>query len=143
MDRLELEYALYKDDTFITCGTLKEISAETGIAIVTLASYASPSYKKKNPNGKQLIKVDFEKLSDQQCERFAFMLKQKRTYEKRPNGLVLTVYADDGHIESRRTFKRLSSEEAKEVKSGYDWDYEYALKHYKYREHYGDYAIWR
>ena len=22
-------------------------------------------------------------------------------------------------------------------------DYEYALKHYKYREHYGDYAIWR
>lgn len=47
MDRLELEYALYKDDTFITCGTLKEISAETGIAIVTLTSYASPSYKKK------------------------------------------------------------------------------------------------
>ncbi len=49
---------------------------------------------------------------------------------KSPNGLVLTVYANDGHIESRRTFKRLSSEEAKEVKSGYDWDYEYALKHY-------------
>lgn len=82
MDRLELEYALYKGDTFITCGTLKEISAETGIAIVTLASYASPSYKKKNPNGKQLIKVDFEKLSDQQCERFAFMLKQKRLDNK-------------------------------------------------------------
>lgn len=82
MDRLELEYALYKGDTFITCGTLKEISAETGIAIVTLTSYASPSYKKKNPNGKQLIKVDFEKLSDQQCERFAFMLKQKRIDNK-------------------------------------------------------------
>ena len=82
MDRLEYEYALYKGDTFITCGTLKEISAETGIAIVTLASYASPSYKKKNPNGKQLIKVDFEKLSDQQCERFAFMLKQKRIDNK-------------------------------------------------------------
>ena len=82
MDRLELEYALYKDDTFITCGTLKEISAETGIAIVTLTSYASPSYKKKNPNGKQLIKVDFEKLSDQQCERFAFMLNQKRIDNK-------------------------------------------------------------
>lgn len=82
MDRLELEYALYKGDTFITYGTLKEISAETGIAIVTLASYASPSYKKKNPNGKQLIKVDFEKLSDQQCERFAFMLKQKRLDNK-------------------------------------------------------------
>ena len=78
MDRLEYEYALYKDDTFITCGTLKEISAETGIAIVTLTSYASPSYKKKNPNGKQLIKIDYERLSERQCKRFAFMLKQKR-----------------------------------------------------------------
>lgn len=78
----ENEYALYKGDTFITCGTLKEIIVETGIAIVTLVSYASPSYKKKNPNGKQLIKVDFEKLSDQQCERFAFMLKQKRIDKK-------------------------------------------------------------
>lgn len=82
MDRLEYEYALYQGDIFITCGTLKEISAETGIAIVTLNSYASPSYKQKNPNGKQLIKVDFEKLSDQQCERFAFMLKQKRKDNK-------------------------------------------------------------
>ena len=82
MDRLELEYALYKDDTFITCGTLKEISDETGIAIVTLISYASASYKKKNPNGKQLVKVDFEKLSERQCERFAFMLKQKRLDNK-------------------------------------------------------------
>lgn len=79
---MENEYALYKNDTFITCGTLKEISRDTGIAIVTLTSYASPSYKKKNPNGKQLIKVDFEKLSDQQCERFAFMLKQKRIDSK-------------------------------------------------------------
>ena len=82
MDRLELEYALYKDDTFITCGTLKEISAETGIAIVTLISYASPSYKKKNTNGKQLIKIDYERLSERQCERFAFMLKQKRLDNK-------------------------------------------------------------
>ena len=85
-----------------------------------------------------------KEVSVQRCiDDYKKMLKQKRTYEKLPNGLVLTVYANDGHIESRRTFKRLSSEEAKEVKSGYDWDYEYALKHYKYREHYGDYAIWR
>ncbi|CVN54416.1 TPA: helix-turn-helix transcriptional regulator [Streptococcus pneumoniae] len=75
---MENEYALYKNDTFITCGTLKEISVETGIAIVTLTSYASPSYKEKNPNGKQLIKIDYERLSERQCERFAFMLKQKR-----------------------------------------------------------------
>lgn len=78
MDRLENEYALYKGDTFITCGTLKEISVETGIAIVTLTSYTSPSYKQKNPSGKQLIKIDYERLSERQCKRFAFMLKQKR-----------------------------------------------------------------
>lgn len=82
MDRLENEYALYKGDTFITCGTLKEISVDTGIAIVTLTSYASPSYKEKNPNGKQLIKIDYERLSERQCERFAFMLKQKRIDSK-------------------------------------------------------------
>lgn len=81
-DRLELEYALYKGDTFITCGTLKEISEDTGIAIVTLTSYASPSYKEKNPNGKQLIKIDYKRLSERQCERFAFMLKQKRIDNK-------------------------------------------------------------
>ena len=81
-DRLELEYALYKDDTFITCGTLKEISEDTGIAIVTLTSYALPSYKEKNPNGKQLIKIDYKRFSDRQCERFAFMLKQKRLDNK-------------------------------------------------------------
>ena len=85
-----------------------------------------------------------KEVSVQRCvDDYKKMLKQKRTYEKRPNGLVLTVYTNDGYIESRRTFKRLSSEEAKGVKSGYDRDYEYALKHYKYREHYGDYAIWR
>lgn len=48
------------------------------------------------------------------------MLTQKRTYEKRPNTLVLTVYANDGHIESRRIFKRLTSEESKGLRSGYE-----------------------
>lgn len=79
---MENEYALYKNDTFITCGTLKEISEDTGIAIITLTSYASPSYKEKNPNGKQLIKIDYKRLSERQCERFAFMLKQKRIDNK-------------------------------------------------------------
>ena len=85
-----------------------------------------------------------KEVSVKRCvDDYKKMLKQKRTYEKRPNGLVLTVYADDGHIESRRTFKRLSSEEAKGVKSGYDRDYEYALKYYNYSRHDGDYLIWR
>ena len=86
-----------------------------------------------------------KEVSVQRCiDDYKKMLKQKRTYEKLPNGLVLTVYANDGHIESRRTFKRLSSEEeAKGVKSGYDRDYEYALKYYNYSRHDGDYLIWR
>ena len=85
-----------------------------------------------------------KEVSVQRCiDDYKKMLKQKRTYEKLPNGLVLTVYANDGHIESRRTFKRLSSEEAKGVKSGYDRDYEYALKYYNYSRYDGDYLIWR
>jgi len=85
-----------------------------------------------------------KEVSVQRCvDDYKKMLKQKRTYEKRLNGLVLTVYAKDGYIESRRTFKRLSSKEAEELKSGYDGDYEYALESYQYRNHYGDYAIWR
>ena len=59
------------------------------------------------------------------------MLTQKRTYENRPNAIVLIVYANDGHIESRRTFKRLTSEEVKGLISGYEWDYKYALDHHK------------
>lgn len=100
-DRLELEYALYKGDTFITCGTLKEISEDTGIAIVTLISYASPSYKEKNPNGKQLIKIDYKRFSDRQCERFAFMLKQKRL---------------DNHLSRSRLSKRLGYSQSEIVK---------------------------
>ena len=97
---------------------------------------------KISKKGEEYSKV--KEVSVQRCvDDYKKMLKQKRTYEKRPNGLVLTVYADDGHIESRRTFKRLSSEEAKEVKSGYDWDYEYSLKYYNYSRHDGDYLIWR
>ena len=97
---------------------------------------------KISKKGEEYSKV--KEVSVQRCvDDYKKMLKQKRTYEKRPNGLVLTVYADDGHIESRRTFKRLSSEEAKEVKSGYDWDYKYALKYYNYSRHDGDYLIWR
>lgn len=40
MNRLELEYALYQDDDFITCGTIKEISEETGISEKNLRYYS-------------------------------------------------------------------------------------------------------
>lgn len=82
MNRLELEYALYQDDDFITCGTIKEISEETGISEKNLRYYSFKSYEKKCPNGKRLIKIDMEEISKRQCERFAFMLKQKRIDNK-------------------------------------------------------------
>lgn len=82
MNRLELEYALYQDDEFITCGTIKEISEETGISEKNLRYYSFKSYEKKCPNGKKLVKIDMEKISKRQCERFAFMLKQKRIDNK-------------------------------------------------------------
>lgn len=79
---MENEYALYQDDDFITCGTLKEISEETGISIKNLMYYSFKSYEKKCPNGKKMIKIDMEEISKRQCERFAFMLKQKRIDKK-------------------------------------------------------------
>lgn len=78
----ENEYALYQQDTFLSCGTLKEISEETGISIKQLRYYSFDSYTKKCPNGKRLIKLEVDKLTKKQCERFAFMLKQKRLDKK-------------------------------------------------------------
>ena len=78
----EYEYALYSGDTFIACGTLKEISKETGLSIKQLRHYSFDSYIKKRPNGKRLIKLEADKLTKKQCERFAFMLKQKRLDNK-------------------------------------------------------------
>lgn len=79
---MENEYALYQDDDFITCGTLREISDETGISIKNLRYYSFKSYERKCPNGKRMVKIELEKISQRQCERFAFMLKQKRLDNK-------------------------------------------------------------
>lgn len=79
---MENEYALYQDDEFITCGTIPEISIETGISEKNLRYYTFKSYEKKNPNGRKMVKIEMEELSERQCERFAFMLKQKRVDNK-------------------------------------------------------------
>ncbi len=65
----ENEYALYQQGTFLSCGTLKEISEETGISIKQLRYYSFDSYVKKCPNGKRLIKLEVDKLSKKQCRR--------------------------------------------------------------------------
>lgn len=79
---MENEYALYQDDDFITCGTLREISDETGISIKNLRYYSFKSYERKCPNGRRMVKIELEKISQRQCERFAFMLNQKRLDNK-------------------------------------------------------------
>ena len=74
---------------------------------------------KLSKKGEEYSRV--KEVSVRRCvDGYKKMLTQKRTYEKRPNTLVLTVYANDGHIESRRIFKRLTSEESKGLRSGYE-----------------------
>ena len=106
-------------------GTLKQDSTVSEYKALVISHIDKISKK-----GEEYSRV--KEVSVQRCvDDYKKMLKQKRTYEKRPNGLVLTVYANDGHIESRRTFKRLTSEEVKGLISGYEWDYKYALDHHK------------
>lgn len=44
------EYALYQGETFVTIGTLEEISKETGIAERMLKYYTFASTQRRNPN---------------------------------------------------------------------------------------------
>lgn len=45
-------YALYKGDSLLDIGTLKEIAANQGVAIRTIYGYKNPSYAKRTPKGK-------------------------------------------------------------------------------------------
>lgn len=85
-----------------------------------------------------------KEVSVQRCvDDYKKMLKQKRTYEKRPNGLVLTVYDTDGNISSRRVFERLSSSEADELHLDYEGAYKFVLEsRFDWRTE-SDYLIWR
>lgn len=54
------EYALYEGDTFITMGTLAEISKETGIAERMLKYYTFASTQRRHPNGRKLIEIEVD-----------------------------------------------------------------------------------
>ena len=61
MSRPENEYALYHGDVFITCGTINEISKETGLKNSTLYFYTSEKYKKRLINSNEgmcMIKIE-------------------------------------------------------------------------------------
>lgn len=54
------QYTLYKGDTIIAEGTVKEIAQQTGVSVNTLWQYAAPSYKRriKGKNYKELVPLD-------------------------------------------------------------------------------------
>ena len=54
------EYALYQGDTFVTLGTLEEISKETGITERMLKYYTFASTQRKNPNGRAVVKIEVD-----------------------------------------------------------------------------------
>lgn len=61
MSKQNLEYALYRGETFIACGTIKEISKETGLKKSTLYFYTSEKYKKRLINSNEgmcMIKIE-------------------------------------------------------------------------------------
>lgn len=51
------EYALYKGEKFITCGTIKQISRELGITEQTVRFYGTKTSKNRYPNGRVLVKI--------------------------------------------------------------------------------------
>lgn len=61
MGKNNREYALYDGETFITCGTIKQICQETGLKKGTLSFYKSQKYRErlKNPDeGMILIEIE-------------------------------------------------------------------------------------
>ena len=60
------EYALYKGDTFICMGTIKEIAEKMGVTVRTVYWWGSPAARrrekrnkiKKIPNRKALVKIE-------------------------------------------------------------------------------------
>lgn len=54
------EYALYKGETFVSVGTLRRISKDTGLKISSLQSYGTPSHRRSHKNGMQLIELEDE-----------------------------------------------------------------------------------
>lgn len=52
------DWALYQGDSFITIGTLYEISETTGISLNALKQYSRKWHQTNFPNQKALIKIE-------------------------------------------------------------------------------------
>lgn len=53
-------YSVYKGDTEIAFGTIKEIAKKIGVKESTIRFYGTPSSKKRYKNGLVLVKVGDE-----------------------------------------------------------------------------------
>lgn len=60
MARKLTEYALYQGDTFVTIGTIDEISKFLGVERKTARFYASKCYHRRNKNGMVLFKIEVD-----------------------------------------------------------------------------------
>lgn len=54
------EYALYKGDTLIAIGTVREIAEQTGLSVHTIRYYGTPSYRKRAPGHHNTILIKLE-----------------------------------------------------------------------------------
>ena len=84
------EYALYKGDEFISLGTLKEISQETGMTENALRQLLCRSYKKRSNNSnrcKVLIKLG-DKNKEEEFEEFEEENETEQHREKKTKGAM-------------------------------------------------------
>lgn len=59
------DYALYKDDTFIMIGTIKEIAQRLGVSERTVHFYSTPTYNKRNKDNHYIvIRIEDDKEGD-------------------------------------------------------------------------------
>ena len=84
------EYALYKGEEFISLGTLKEISQETGMTENALRQLLCRSYKKRSDNSnrcKVLIKLG-DKNKEEEFEEFEEENETEQHREKKTKGAM-------------------------------------------------------
>lgn len=54
------EYALYKGDDILHCGTIAQIAEKMNVSVNTIRFYASPAYQKRCPDGNNMSLVRIE-----------------------------------------------------------------------------------
>ncbi|MGP6355179.1 hypothetical protein [Streptococcus dysgalactiae] len=58
--RRQRTYAVYDDDVFVDIGTKHELAERLGILANSITFMASPSYKKRKPNGRHAVFIGYD-----------------------------------------------------------------------------------